>query len=401
MSRFAPSWWIRVLGLALPGAMLWLLTSAAGAAPSTLQLHGFATQGVVSTNRNEFFGPSSETPSFQFTEIGVNASLRPRPSTLIAAQLISRRAGGERRDAQPRIDYALLDQQMQAGLHGRWGVRVGRAKNPFGLYNETRDVAFTRPGILLPQSIYFDRTRSLALSSDGVATYADWNLPSGDLILHLGVGRPQTGEDVEWATLGRPEPGEFKGETSIIGQVKYEHDGGRVIAALSAANTRARFDSAQDGPGDADFRFQPWILSLQYNAEHWQVTAEYARRALSLSGLDIPQRDFDITGESAFLQYTHRLSPEWTWRLRHDVLYTDRDDRAGTRFAASTGLPAHTRFAKDWTTGLEWRPHPQVMLAVEYHRVDGTAWLPGQDNPDPRETSRHWDMWLGQVSVRF
>ncbi|AGA35203.1 hypothetical protein TVNIR_3573 [Thioalkalivibrio nitratireducens DSM 14787] len=369
--------------------------------PTNLQLHGFATQGVVVTDQNNFFGPSSDRPSLQFIELGLNASVRPRPDTLIAGQVISRRAGGERSDAQPAIDYLLVDRQMHAGPDGHWGIRVGRAKNPFGLFNETRDVAFTRPGILLPQSIYFDRTRSLALSSDGVAVYADRNLPAGDVRLRLGIGRPQTGEDLEWVAMGSKQPGSFRGKTSVIGQALYEHDGGRIIAALSAADTGARFRSPPDGPGNVEFSFTPWILSLQYNAEQWSLTGEYARRPSSLAGFNPPFMDFDVTGESAYLEYSRRLNHEWTWRLRYDVLYTDHNDRSGQRFAQATGLPAHTRFAKDWSVGLQWQVNPNLMLAAEYHRVDGTGWLPGPDNPDPTATSRRWDMLLGQASLRF
>lgn len=381
-----------------------------GLAPETLlaesrifgwQWHGFATQGVVATDRNNFFGPSSDSASLQFTELGVNVSLRPWQDTLIAAQVISRRAGGESKDAQPALDYALIDRQVQANALGNWGIRAGRVKNPLGLYNETRDVAVTRPGILLPQSIYFDRTRSLGLSSDSVALYANHVVGSGDLRFKLNVGIPQTGEDVEWAALGRPEPGSFRGRTSVIGQLLYEHDGGRIIAAVGGGDVQAQFRSNPKGPGNADFRFRPWIFSLQYNAENWDLTGEYARRSLRLTGLDNPLRDFNLTGESAYLQYAYRLTPNWTWRLRYDVLFTDRSDRSGTRFEARTGLPAHTRFAKDWSTGVQWQVNPMLNLALEYHRVDGTGWLPGVDNPDPTQTERRWDLWLGQASLRF
>lgn len=396
-SRYSNSWLSVLVFLMVSG------TSTAEESESSpwasRQLHGFATQGVVVSSGNNFFGPSSDNPSLQFTELGINASLRPWPDTLIAAQVISRRAGGDSKDAQPALDYALIDRQVQASAQGNWGIRAGRVKNPLGLYNETRDVAVTRPGILLPQSIYFDRTRSLGLSSDSVALYANRVVGNGDLRFKLNVGIPQTGEDVEWATLGRPEPGSYRGKPSVIGQLLYEYDGGRVIAAVGGSDTRAEFRSRPNGPGDADFRFRPWIFSLQYNAENWDLTAEYARRSLRLSGLDNARRDFDLTGESAYLQYAYRITPRWTWRLRYDVLFTDRTDRSGSRFEATTGLPSHTRFAKDWSTGLQWQVNPQFSLYMEYHRVNGTAWLPAQDNPTGGE--QHWDMWLGQASYRF
>lgn len=62
---------------------------------------------------------------------------------------------------------------MLLGEHGKLGVRLGRVKNPFALYNETRDVIWTRPGVLLPQSIYFDALalRQPEISSDGGILY--------------------------------------------------------------------------------------------------------------------------------------------------------------------------------------------------------------------------------------
>ncbi|MFC0468326.1 hypothetical protein [Halomonas alkalicola] len=62
----------------------------------TLQLHGFLSQALVITDRNDFFGPSSSGGgSLKYTEIGANASFRPHQDVLIAAQVLSRRAGGD------------------------------------------------------------------------------------------------------------------------------------------------------------------------------------------------------------------------------------------------------------------------------------------------------------------
>ncbi|HSP58980.1 MAG TPA: hypothetical protein VLO12_11820, partial [Halomonas sp.] len=54
----------------------------------TLQLHGFLSQALVITDHNDFFGPSSsDEGSLKYTEIGLNASLRPHQDVLIAAQV--------------------------------------------------------------------------------------------------------------------------------------------------------------------------------------------------------------------------------------------------------------------------------------------------------------------------
>ncbi|MGO3158890.1 MAG: hypothetical protein ACTIKU_14030 [Halomonas sp.] len=115
-------------------------------AMDTLQVHGFLSQALIITDDNNFFGPSSEDEgSFEFTEIGLNASLRPHQDVLLAAQVLSRQAGGNNNDAKPRLDYGLIDYQMISDQQRTFGIQLGRFKNPFGFYNQTRDVAFTRP----------------------------------------------------------------------------------------------------------------------------------------------------------------------------------------------------------------------------------------------------------------
>lgn len=121
------------------------------------QVHGFLSQGYILTTNNNFFGSSERGGSLDFTEMGINASWMVRPYLQTAVQILSRRAG-EAAENEPELDFALLDYTAVETADRRLGVRGGRVRLPFGLYGDTRDVAFTRPSILLPQSIYFDRT---------------------------------------------------------------------------------------------------------------------------------------------------------------------------------------------------------------------------------------------------
>lgn len=367
----------------------------------TFQVHGFLSQALIITDDNDFFGPSSQgAGSFKYTEAGLNASLRPHQDILIAAQLLSRRAGGSGSDAHPELDYGLIDYQMISDQQRTFGIQLGRIKNPFGFYNQTRDVAFTRPSILLPQSIYFDRTRSLGLSGDGVTLYHDEKLVNGTIRSQVGFGRARIENDVE-RTLGLDSfPGSLKPGSSAIGQIRYEHDGGRIITAISAAKANAEYSSDGHRPGDGSFQFQPLIFSLQYNQELWTLTAEYATRHLKLSEFDSVANS-STRGESWYLQFTRRFNNNWQWLVRYDSLVNNRNDRSGKTFEANGFGPAHSQFADDLTFGLQWTPHPQVMIASEYHHVDGTGWWPNQGTDDAVETSRRWNMWLFQVSLRF
>ncbi|WP_246286382.1 hypothetical protein [Vreelandella maris] len=368
----------------------------------TLQMHGFLSQALVITDDNNFFGPSSQDEgSFEFTEIGLNVSLRPHQDVLLAAQMLSRRAGGESSDAYPELDYGLIDYQMVSDQQRTFGIQLGRIKNPFGFYNQTRDVAFTRPSILLPQSLYFDRTRSLALTGDGLTFYLEERLDNGVIRGQLGLGIPQADGGLNQTLQLHRIRGSFDPQQSGIAQVRYEHDAGRIVAALSHAHVRSQIDTHSPSVSDGDFYFRPWVFSLQYNQELWSLTAEYALRRSGLKNFNQPALNFDTTGESWYVQYTRRFYNDWQWLIRYDSLVSNRDDASGKAFEASGLGPDHSQFADDLTFGLQWTPHPQVMLAGEYHHVDGTGWLPPQDNPDSSATSRHWNMWLFQLSLRF
>jgi len=368
----------------------------------TLQMHGFLSQALVITDDNNFFGPSSaDGGSLKYTEIGANVSLRPHENLLVAAQVLSRRAGGDGSDAEPALDYGIIDYQFLSNQQRTFGIQLGRTKNPFGFYNQTRDVAFTRPSILLPQSIYFDRTRSLALSGDGIAAYMEERIPSGTLRAQLGFGVPQAGDDLSSTLRLDTVPGSLDPRASAIGQIKYEHQGGRFVAAVSAADANARFESGSQFLSNGDFYFRPWILSLQYNEENWSLTAEYALRNSGLENFNNDKVNFDVTGESWYIQYARRFNESWQWLVRYDSLTSNRDDRSGTAYEASGAGPAHSQYADDITLGLQWNANPRLMLAAEYHHVDGTGWLPIQDNPDPSETERRWNMFLFQLSLRF
>lgn len=392
----------------LYGTTLVIAVMAAGVAPAcagaldTVQAHGFLSQALIVSRHNDFFGPSSQDGgSLQYTEIGANVSMRPTNSLLISAQVLSRRAGEDNDNYEPRLDYGLLDYQLLANNHRSAGFQFGRIKHPYGLYNQTRDIAFTRPGILLPQSIYFDRTRSFGLSSDGVLFYEEERLSNGILYFYVGGGVPNFGSDAEDALFfpGDTSPS-MSGSYSTLGQVRYEHAGGKVVLALSAADVNADFDTNYPGIGDGRFKFQPLALSAQYNSADWSLTTEYALRRRKISGLDVSDLNQSVIGDSWYLQYDRRLFEDWRWLVRYDVMANDWHDRSGKQYENDGMGPAHSRFARDLTLGLKWQPWSSLLLSAEYHNIDGTGWIPRSDNKN-EDLERYWDMLMFQASFLF
>ena len=398
----------RVVTGVMVTALFWQISEITGAVElfDDFQIHGFLSQGYFLTSDNRLFGTSDTGGSFDYTEAGLTGSWTPDTNFRMAAQVLFRRAGsGHEHDME--LDFGILDYSFFSTADYRLGLRLGRFKVPYGFYNDTRDVLFTRPTILLPQSIYPDATRDLSISADGGLIYGDYRNEWGNVSLEFGVGIPRgINVDTELAILGSDFPGNTFSRPSYIGQLSYEMDGGKYRMAISSARVDTRYDPQflppDDLPAGKDL-FTPVIFSGQYNQEKLSLTAEYAIRPVKDTGFG-EELDRDIIGESYYLQAQYRFNDNLQAILRYDAFYNDRNDKDGKKFEASTQYryPAHTQFAKDWTIGLRYYFNPSFLVAAEYHYINGTVWIaPLQDNPNPSDLEQRWHLFAIAAGFRF
>ncbi len=386
-----------------------LCAAAVPALGEEMQFHGFFGQSLISTSANNFFGKTDKQLSAEYTELGANLSYRATPKLLLSGQVLARHAG-KTEDPKLRLDYAFAQYTPLADEKTRLSVALGKAKFAYGFYNDTRDTPAARPGILLPESIYFDRARAAFQAATGVHLALDHTFGADTLGLRLAAGKNDVGErNIELAFLEGDRPGYLDDARGAHWQVLYDHDGGRVKLAYShsVATTQYR-PAANDFIRPGQFERVGQVLSGQINDARWSITGEYAQRPVTYFGFG-PLMDFRTVGESAYLQGTWRFSPEWDAFLRYDVFYFDRGDRDGSAYAARTRRPAYLRYAKDWVVGARYRFAPGWQVAGEIHAVDGLGWLPPADNwsgswqtgslaPD---LSRRWNMLLMQLSYQF
>jgi hypothetical protein len=367
------------------------------------QIHGFLAQTAIYTSDNNFFGDTDDSISFDYRGAGLNGSWLIHPDFLVSGQLLYSKAGNSDADNPLQIDYAFADYSFLSEESYRYSLSLGRVKNPFGLFNETRDVPFTRNGIFLPQSVYPERIRSRMISGDGAYLRGEHASDYGSLRLNAGVYRPRYNDDFTDQVIGggRNVQGELDANTSYILRLLYELDEGRYRLAFTHAGGDADYD-----PGNADpiaagsFDFRPSVWSFEYSGERFGLTSEYALRRAKLKGFG-PPRDRDVEGEGYYVEGTYRLTPRWEVMLRYDASFADRNDRDGSEYQARTGRPSYERFSKDWTLGVRWDPTSRLMLRAEFHHVDGVFILPPADNPDRSSATRRWNILAGLISYRF
>lgn len=370
------------------------------------QAHGFASQGYTYTSGNNFFGNSRHDGSFDFREIGVNVAGHVYPNLLIAAQGLYRDAGGSDTD-NFRLDFANLDYRYPINDESTIGIRLGRIKNPFGLYNDTRDVIWTRPGVTLPQSVYFDALalRQAMIASDGGLIYGRHTFGDHGLSAEFVTANPldNTGGATEFLTGFPTAPGRMTGRPLLIGRAGYQWKEGRFRLLFSIVDLNRDFRSSSSIVPSGNIKTLYPLASAQLNFEKWSFTAEYGQviteRSESLRTL-IPLKN---TSESFYVQSEYRFAPAWTALLRFDAFFADIHDRSGKRLAQMTGLPKSNFLSRDITFGLRWTFAKNFMVAADYHRIHGTGWLSLADNPQLLQGAGdpNWDLVTVMFSYRF
>lgn len=385
----------------------WMLCFLAWAGPAytldlgeSVQVHGFLSQAAAISDHNNLGGKSSDGVAFDLRELGGNISWRPDPDWLLSAQVLMRWAG-KTDDGDLRLDYAFIDRTLTFG-EDQVGVQLGKIKNPYGLYNTTRDVAHTRPGILMPQSIYWDRIRDFVLAAPGVSVYGEHKRSTAGLSWQASILEPEVeNTEVEYVTFLQDMPGRLRGKTSWLGQAMLELDHDRWRMGLSMGEMVMRY-----APGSPDFwlagttRFRPVVLSLEHNREAWSFAAEYAETS-------VRSRDYGPfflfpgnTAQAYYLQATWRFKPRWQSFARYDALYVSKSDRKGRQFQINTTLPAHLVYAEDYTLGVRYDPDRNWSLSMEVHRVQGAASLARMDHL-PALPDKDWHLLLLQAAYRF
>ncbi len=142
----------------------------------TVQFHGFASQGFVYTDENNWLTMHSSRGSGAFTDFGVNVSTQITDKLRVGAQVYDRNLGnlGE---WHPTLDWAVVDYRFKVWF----GARGGEVKTVLGLYNDTQDLDFLRTFALLPQSVYPTDLRDSTIAHRGGDIY-------GDIFLKHGLG---------------------------------------------------------------------------------------------------------------------------------------------------------------------------------------------------------------------
>jgi hypothetical protein len=401
-----------------------ILVSNANA--SDAQFHGYISQGMVTSNDVPFYVSETGT-HFDYREIGLNASLQVADDLRLAGQILSR-AAGSLDNGSPKVDFLLLDYNFVVQEDYNSGVRIGRVKNPYGIYNTVRDVPHVRPGVFVPQSVYFETFRDALISVDGANLYLNSRSFLGDINLDLYAGVTQVkNQMVEYQIYQKDIAGDFRDvdafgfKFSIIPSkipdltlavslldISMDMQNAPTFTPMQQMNAAAIL--ASDPTAFTNYitsqRIDSFLtlLSLQYSWQDWLITTEHLHIDTDISDFEIlhqPEDSKNTVSSAYYLQAEWIESGNFSIYARYEKLYYNIHDKFGVHFAASTGGSPYYQYTEANTLGARWYFTPDLSLTGEFSRHQGAAFINAQSDIDASQIRKNWDLFILQLSYHF
>ncbi|MDJ0835385.1 MAG: hypothetical protein QNK37_02650 [Acidobacteriota bacterium] len=340
-----------------------------------LEVHGFISQGYLDSSEHDYWAPTQDG-TFEFSEVGLNISKSLRDDLRLGMQFFARDLG-DIGNHEVVIDWALGDYRPRDEL----GIRVGRIKQPIGLYNQERDVDFLRSTIWVPQSVYPDGNRDIVLAYDGFSIYG--HLP-GDLDYELYTGSLNMDEESPGTEsllmslagfLPYVDPS-LKSDKLFGGFLKWNTplDGlslGGTFYELDMSGSLTLFDGTPVLIDLDGISLVVW--SLDYQAENWSFTGEWSAYSVQDNVLSEPA--------GWYVQATYRINDRVELNAGYNEFFGNKNDKDG-ELIALLGVPNHLAWQKDTGIGARIDLGTSWTVKLEWHEIDGIGLIAAFDIPN-------------------
>jgi hypothetical protein len=354
--------------------------------PSALQVHAFISQGSLISTDNNYLA-TTERGSFEMTEAGINFSKAVNDRLRMGIQLFTRDLGPIG-NYTARVDWAFLDYRWKDWL----GLRAGRVKMPYGLYNDSSDIDAAHPVVLLPQSIYPATNREALLAQTGFEIYGfkalgrrgalEYRLFAGTIHVDLGESSMTQIDRLE---IPYVVGGRAMWETPVEGL----RVGGSALALRLESDLRLPGDTM---PLTLSLGLRMWIASLEYVTGPITFAAEYSRWTSRLETDDPRFPRNHTTDTRAYWLAAYRFSPLVQAAGYYSMFYPDLDKRIGRE--------SHLH---DAAATLRFDLNTHWLLKLEAHALRGTATLNAalNDNIMAAGLANRWYLLLAKTTVYF
>lgn len=347
------------------------------------QLHASVSQGFIKSTRNNYLA-ESQRGSFEFTEVLLNL-VRPLDDELTVGFQLFARDLGPLGNYEAKFDWFFLEYRPRDAA----GLRAGRVKLPFGLYNEVSDYDAGRLPVLLPQSVYPTNVRDFLLALTGFQLFGylgigelgalDYSLHGGTLFIDTSESAADVSLDVPYAFGAR-----VMWDTPVTGL----RAGGSVLSGLLTTSF-----TVAGAPLSLDLSALLWVGSIEYIRGRGQLAAEYSRWHL-----DVQSAQPAVVPSALTISERAYFGGAWAWTdsvqtgAYYSLLFPNigaREGREGSQH--DVALTLRLDLTQYW------------LLKFEGHYLHGTAALQPELNGDrPRsQLTPDWGLFLVKTTVYF
>ena len=367
-----------------------------GPEPWSVETHAFVSQGFILTKSNNYLDQGTTQGSFQFSEVGVNLTKSITDRFRVGVQLFAQDLGPSG-NYNIKADWFYLDYRFNNLL----GIRVGRVKIPFGLYNDVVDIDSARTSVLLPQSVYPEENRNYLLAQTGGEVYGYASLGrAGGLDYHAYGGTIYA--DVSSSSGSPYSIQDFNVPYLVGGRVMWDSpiDGLRLGGSVQSLRLDATLLANSPLPSgvllssNIQIPAVLWVASAEYTAENFQVAAEYSRWYVGLNSSNpmfVPGTA-TVTSERGYLLATYRTNRWLQVGGYYSVLFPDVDDRNGRE-----------NVQHDVAATLRFDLNDHWLLKLEGHFMIGTAGLDStlNNNVPLSSLDQAWGAFLAKTTAYF
>lgn len=281
-----------------------------------------------------------------------------------------------------QFDYLTLDWRNLGPWESEQTISLGRFKSSSGIYGNTIDVPFTRPNLVLAQSVYPDQFRSLLANVDGVLLSSNFVMGDGDLTAEIGYGTHSQDEDLKLIiNNSMTATATMDMKSAIVFDLKYRTS--NWLFAFSYRNMKD--DYSVDGGSNlpsftGEFKTVAYIAGIQYQQKALELTVEGLIMDDTYTGSSAIFNNADDQIKGVYGQIRYFVRPDLALMLRYDHLQYDINNTSGIDV---TWLDDYYT----WTTGVTWNFSENWQLSLEVH--------------ERREENASKTTTIGQVVWRF
>jgi hypothetical protein len=358
---------------------------------SSIQIHGFVTQSFLySGGTNNYLAMDTSGGTTGWSEAAINFNDQVTDNLRVGIQLHYLRLGAFGGD-EVDVDWATGDYRFKPWL----GVRAGKVKIRWGLYNDTQDADPGYLWALLPESIYSIDDRATNLSELGAELYGRVGLSKGWGALEYSAyygdyyfasndgfaqGFKEAGLNFANTPGGRTPGFDLRWKLPLPG----------LMVGTSLQRTTAN-GNLTNGTYQETPSYNPTFYT-QYDHGKFFASYQYART--------VAHTNVQFTGEPAQIS----SDDSRTWFVMGAYRVTGKL-QAGFYYSSELDASAHdnsnpANFGRDWTISSRYDFNPFVYAKVEGHFIHGTvAGFYQFDNPNG--VTAHTDLLVAKLGFTF